>query len=149
MSKPRMLSKQIVHSAKLHVRARWFTRSNITQESNKIDKIPAQRNNETVKKTDGVLGSRMHRVTNFDKRMLVWVKRYPSIADVPRDITVDCLLAARSKARIKACNYMIVGTLIGCIGSVILGKRQAAKGETLTKQREDWLKETLAREKNE
>lgn len=29
----------------------------------------------------------MHRVTNFDKRMLVWVKRYPSIADVPRDIT--------------------------------------------------------------
>ncbi|XP_070157418.1 UPF0389 protein CG9231 isoform X2 [Polyergus mexicanus] len=144
-----MLSKQIVHSAKLHVIVRWFTRSNITQESNKMDKIPAQKNNETVKKTDGVLGSRMHRVTNFDKRMLVWVKRYPNIADVPRDITVDCLLAARSKARIKACNYMIIGTLIGCIGSVILGKRQAAKGETLAKQREDWLKEILAQEKNE
>lgn len=29
----------------------------------------------------------MHRVTDFDKRMLVWVKRYPSIADVPKDVT--------------------------------------------------------------
>lgn len=34
-----------------------------------------------------VLGTRMHRVTDFDKRMLVWVKRYPSIADVPKDVT--------------------------------------------------------------
>lgn len=51
-----MQSKQIIHSAKLHVIARWFTRSSITQESNKMDKIPTQRNNETVKKTDGVLG---------------------------------------------------------------------------------------------
>lgn len=29
----------------------------------------------------------MHRVTDFDKRVLVWVKRYPSIADVPKDVT--------------------------------------------------------------
>ncbi|CAL1683828.1 unnamed protein product [Lasius platythorax] len=144
-----MLVKQIVHSAKLHARVRWFTRSCIIQETNKTDKISAQRNNENIKKTDGVLGSRMHRVTNFDKRVLVWVKRYPSIADVPVDVTVDCLLAARSKARIKACNYMIIATIIGCIGSVILGKRQAARGETLSKQREDWFKEMLAREKNE
>lgn len=61
---------------------------------------------------------------------------------------VDCLLTARSKARIKTCNYMIVATLIGCICTVILGKKQAAKGETLDKQREDWLKEILAQEKN-
>lgn len=61
---------------------------------------------------------------------------------------VDCLLTARSKARIKTCNYMIVATLIGCICAVILGKKQAAKGETLGKQREDWLKEIVAQEKN-
>lgn len=29
----------------------------------------------------------MHHVTNFDRRMLVWVKRYPSIAEVPEKIT--------------------------------------------------------------
>lgn len=51
-----MLVKQIVHSAKLHARVRWFTRSCIIQETNKTDKISAQRNNENIKKTDGVLG---------------------------------------------------------------------------------------------
>lgn len=51
-----MLLKQIVHSAKLHARVRWFTRSCIIQEINKTDKISAQRNNENIKKTDGVLG---------------------------------------------------------------------------------------------
>lgn len=34
-----------------------------------------------------VLGTRMHRVTNFDRRMLVWVKRYPSLAEVPDEVT--------------------------------------------------------------
>lgn len=62
---------------------------------------------------------------------------------------MDCLLAARSKARIKACNYMIIATLIGCIGSVILGKRQAARGESLVKQREDWFKEISEKEREE
>ncbi|XP_029171727.1 UPF0389 protein GA21628-like [Nylanderia fulva] len=144
-----MLLKNIIYSAKMHTKARWFTHSSILQETNKTDKISEQKTNKKIKEIDSVLGSRMHRVTNFDKRVLVWVKRYPSIADVPVDVTVECLLAARSKARIKACNYMIVATLIGCIGAVILGKRQAARGETLTKQREDWFKEMLAEEKKE
>lgn len=34
-----------------------------------------------------VLGTQMHRVTDFDKKMLVWTKRYPSIADVPKDVS--------------------------------------------------------------
>lgn len=61
-------------------------------------------------------------------------------------IRVDCILTARSKARIKACNYMIIGAIVGCIGAVILGKKQAARGETLMKQRDDWYKEALAKE---
>lgn len=54
---------------------------------------------------------------------------------------VDCILTARNKARIKACNYMIAFTLVGCLGAVLLGKKQAARGENLLKQREEWLKE--------
>lgn len=61
---------------------------------------------------------------------------------------MDCILTARSRARIKVCNYMIAVTLIGCIIAVILGKRDVARGETLIKQREEWLKETLAQDKN-
>lgn len=29
----------------------------------------------------------MHRVSEFDKKVLVWVKRYPNIAAVPKDVT--------------------------------------------------------------
>ncbi|EFN85457.1 UPF0389 protein GA21628 [Harpegnathos saltator] len=90
----------------------------------------------------------MYRVTNFDKRILVWVKRYPSIAEVPEKVTVDCLLTARSKARIKTCNYMIVVTIIGCIIAAFLGKRQAERGENLFKMRQDWYEEMLEKDKN-
>lgn len=34
-----------------------------------------------------ITGTFMHSVTNFDKRILVWVKRYPSMADVPAQVT--------------------------------------------------------------
>ncbi|XP_077267234.1 UPF0389 protein CG9231 isoform X1 [Temnothorax americanus] len=138
-----MLSRQFARNVQLRVTTRCFTRSNVIRETNK-DKIPAQKSSET----DGVIGSRMHRVSDFDKRMLVWVKRYPSVADVPKDVTEDCILTARNKARIKTCNYMIAFTLIGCLISVILGKRDAAKGENLLKQREDWLRDRLAEDKN-
>jgi len=144
-----MLSRQFARSAQLiRITTRCFTRSSIIRETNKADKTPAQKSSETVKKTDQVLGSRMHHVTDFDKRVLVWVKRYPSFADVPSQVTEDCILTARNKARIKACNYMIVITLIGCIGAILLGKREAASGGSLSKQRDDWLRERLAQDKN-
>ncbi|KYN02244.1 hypothetical protein ALC62_07028, partial [Cyphomyrmex costatus] len=133
----RMLSGQFICNTQLRV-TRYFSRSSILREINKVDKIPAQKNNEIAK--EDVIGLRMHRVTNFDKRLLVWVKRYPSIADVPKDVTVDCILNARSKARIKTCNYMIVFAIIGFIGAVILGKEDAKKGKNLFQQREEWFK---------
>lgn len=61
---------------------------------------------------------------------------------------MDCILTARNKARIKTCNYMIAVTLVGCLGAVMLGKREAARGENLLKQREEWLQQELAKDKN-
>lgn len=43
---------------------------------------------------------------------------------------------------------MIVAVLIGCIGAVFLGKREAGRGENLLKQRDEWLKEQLEKNKN-
>jgi len=144
-----MLSRQFARSAQLHITTRCFTRNSVIRETNKTDKIPAQKSSETVKERNNVkVLAHMHHASNFDKKVLVWVKRYPSIADVPKDVTVDCMLTARSRARIKACNYMIVATLIGCLGAVILGKKSAAKGDNLFKQREEWLQERLAQDKN-
>lgn len=43
---------------------------------------------------------------------------------------------------------MIVAVLIGCVGAVFLGKRDAARGENLQKQRDEWLEKQLAKDKN-
>ncbi|KAL0126098.1 hypothetical protein PUN28_004904 [Cardiocondyla obscurior] len=141
-----MMSRQFTRGAQLYNTTRCFTRSSIIRDINK-DKMPVQKSNETAKDSD-VLGPQMHRVSNFDKRMLVWVKRYPSIADVPKDVTADCILNSRSKARIKCCNYMIVATVVGCLISIFLGKREAARGGSLRKQRDEWFQEQLAQNKN-
>ncbi|XP_035722658.1 protein FAM162B-like [Vespa mandarinia] len=86
------------------------------------------------------IGTHMHPVTNFDKRILVWVKRYPSMADVPAQVTRDCILNARSKARVRTCNIMIVISVIGFLIAAISGKREVARGNTLTKRDLEWQK---------
>ncbi|KYM81983.1 hypothetical protein ALC53_07531, partial [Atta colombica] len=141
----RMLSGQFVRNIYIqsHV-TRYFTHSSILREI-KVDKIPAQKSNESIK--DNVLGPLKHLTTNFDKIVLVWVKRYPSIADVPKFVTIDCMHNARTKARIKTCNYMMIFGTICCLSAVFLGKEQAKKGETLFKQREKWLEEYNAEDK--
>lgn len=42
---------------------------------------------------------------------------------------------------------MIVFTIIGCIGAVLLGKRDAKRGVSLIKQREEWLKQVNEEDK--
>ncbi|XP_025987064.1 UPF0389 protein CG9231 [Solenopsis invicta] len=140
-----MLSRQFARSAHLNITTRCFNRSSIIRE---INKIPAQKSSETVKGTENVIGSQMHRVTGFDKTVLVWVKRYPSIAEVPKDVTVNCMLTARSKARIKACQYMIGFTLIGCLTAAIIGRKAAARGENLLTQRQEWYQKNVVEDKN-
>lgn len=38
---------------------------------------------------------------------------------------------------------MIVGTVIGCIIAVVLGKRAVARGDNFVKQRDEWLQKAL------
>jgi len=43
---------------------------------------------------------------------------------------------------------MIAIILVGCLGAILLGKREAASGENLLKQRDEWLQKKLAQDKN-
>ncbi|XP_076672604.1 UPF0389 protein CG9231 [Andrena cerasifolii] len=88
-----------------------------------------------------VIGSPMHTCSNFDKRILVWVKRYPSIDKVPDQVTADCILKAHSKGRIRACNIMIVFTVVVFIVTIMLGKKDAAAGKHIIPERIKWYNE--------
>ncbi|KAH0944451.1 hypothetical protein HN011_007620 [Eciton burchellii] len=127
--------------AQMHTMLQWLTCNNSSRNIPNINKI-TQRYNKSEN-----TGTRMHQVTNLDKRILVWVKRYPSIAEIPQNVTEECMLSARGKMRVKICNYMIVAIVIACVVNTVLGKQQAEKGDNLIKQRKDWYKEIAEKNK--
>lgn len=50
----------------------------------------------------------------------------------------EAIEKARNKARIRVANYMILATIIACIGCVISGKRAASRGESVQKSNMAW-----------
>jgi len=58
----------------------------------------------------------------LDKMILVHYKHFPNVASVPKRVTQGLMNQAKSKARIKFANVMIVGTIFGCILTVVFAK---------------------------
>ncbi|XP_015436666.1 PREDICTED: protein FAM162A-like isoform X2 [Dufourea novaeangliae] len=90
---------------------------------------------------ESVIGTQMHYVTNFDRRVLVWMKRYPSMDQVPRRVAWSTMQQANTRARIRICNYMIVVVIIGFIISCMSGKKEAAGGRHIISDRMNWYNE--------
>lgn len=112
---------------------RHFCRNNMTKPVS--SNVPKEEH-----KDNGIhsISTPMHTVSNFDRRVLVWVKRFPSMDAVPKQVSRNCIVQAQTKARIRVCNLMMVFAVIGFIVSIISGKREAAAGNTVSKQREEW-----------
>lgn len=90
---------------------------------------------------DILQGGINHKVNNLEKRFLVWSGKYKSVDDVPPTVSQHTMEKARNKARIKIANYMILATIIACIGFVYSGKQAAKRGESVQKMNLDWHKE--------
>ncbi|XP_058835082.1 UPF0389 protein CG9231 [Topomyia yanbarensis] len=87
------------------------------------------------------LGSRTHSPNQLEKRMLVFTKKYKSIDEIPALINQDVMERCRNQVRIKVANYMMIGTVIGCILMIITGKKAQERGDTIQKMNLDWHKE--------
>ncbi|XP_046743886.1 uncharacterized protein LOC124409946 [Diprion similis] len=85
-----------------------------------------------------IFGPRWVVPTKRDRRMLVWLKYYKSVDEVPNKMTYEKLDKAQNKARIKICTYMMIATFIGCYISLYWGKKRAERGESVEKWNEDW-----------
>ncbi|KAF6208370.1 hypothetical protein GE061_016824 [Apolygus lucorum] len=102
---------------------------------------PATKTSSTVSEEQNhSVHRRMYSVTNFDKKVLVWVGRYKTTDEIPPTVPVETIERARNKGRIKFCNYMIVGTIVGCIFMAWSGKQAAKRGESLHQMNLDWHK---------
>ncbi|XP_054003659.1 protein FAM162A-like [Hylaeus anthracinus] len=114
-----------------------------------IEKEASKPKVSEAEQEENLLGAPMHLVTNFDKRILVLVKRYPSMDAVPRKVSYDCIKNAHSKARIYACNCMIVFAIVGFIWSAMSGKRELASGRHIISDRMKFIAEQQAKGKAE
>ncbi|XP_060527351.1 UPF0389 protein CG9231 [Cylas formicarius] len=89
-----------------------------------------------------------YKPTNWEKRYLVWTGRFKNIEEIPELLPHATIDKARNRMRIKAANYMILGTILGCCLMVFLGKEDAKRGDTLVKRNLDWHKQLKEEEKN-
>ncbi|XP_065084568.1 UPF0389 protein CG9231 [Ochlerotatus camptorhynchus] len=95
------------------------------------------------------VSSRTHKPNNFEKRLLVFTKKYKSVDDIPAYINQDVMERCRNQVRIKMANYMMLATVIGCIIMVISGKRAQERGDSVQKMNLDWHKEYNEKAKQE
>ncbi|CAL7943930.1 unnamed protein product [Xylocopa violacea] len=120
----------------------------------KNEEKPISETNKTRKYTDSelkhsILGSPLHTVSNLDKRILVWVKRYPSMDKVPAQVSFDCIHRAHTQVRIRIC-FMIMGfAIIGFFVSSRIGKRDAAAGKHIITERMKWYEELKEKTRKE
>ncbi|XP_029452306.1 protein FAM162B isoform X1 [Rhinatrema bivittatum] len=59
--------------------------------------------------------------SRFDKKVLLWTRRFRAEEDIPATIPMEMLDSARNKARIKACYIMIGISVIACFAMIASG----------------------------
>ncbi|EAT46495.1 AAEL002350-PA [Aedes aegypti] len=87
------------------------------------------------------VSSRTHRPNDFEKRLLVFTKKYKTTDEIPQYINQDVMERCRNQVRIKIANYMMLATAIGCIIMIISGKKAQERGDSVQKMNLDWHKE--------
>jgi len=76
--------------------------------------------------------------TALDKRFLIWSGHYKSIDQIPRIVDGDVIHRVRSWGRIRInVGFLFLAAAGGAL-MVFLGKRDAARGESIEKQNMEW-----------
>ncbi|KAA0704745.1 Protein FAM162B [Triplophysa tibetana] len=93
-----------------------------------------------------------YRPSEWDKKMLLWSKRFKTKEQIPEFVSFEMIDAARNRVRVKACYVMMGMTILACLATVISGKQAAGRNENLTSQNMEkkarW-REEAQREKEE
>uniref|UniRef100_H0V7N9 Family with sequence similarity 162 member B n=1 Tax=Cavia porcellus TaxID=10141 RepID=H0V7N9_CAVPO len=70
--------------------------------------------------------------SQFDKRILLWTRRFKSMEEIPAWVPPEMIDAARNKARVKVCYIMIGLTISACFVVIASAKKAAERHESLT-----------------
>ncbi|XP_028171618.1 UPF0389 protein GA21628 [Ostrinia nubilalis] len=81
-----------------------------------------------------------YRPTELQKFVLVWTKKFKSKDEIPKFVSGDLIDRARSEARIKLSNILMLMTVLACVGAIISGKSAAKRGESVHQMNLDFHK---------
>ncbi|XP_066296540.1 UPF0389 protein CG9231-like [Branchiostoma lanceolatum] len=87
-----------------------------------------QRNSNAATSMPGYMPS------NKEKWMLVFTGRYPSKADIPKEVSYDELTAAKDKMRVYVATLLVILTFVCAFGVAMWGKSERDRGESLLKR---------------
>ncbi|XP_054257316.1 UPF0389 protein CG9231 [Macrosteles quadrilineatus] len=89
------------------------------------------------------------KVSDWNKRLLVFSGRYKSMKDVPDHLPFGTVDKERNRVRIKVANYMMIATVFGCLFTAWSGRKAAESGDSVEKRQLDWHKEYNEKAKKE
>ncbi|XP_035686219.1 protein FAM162A-like [Branchiostoma floridae] len=72
--------------------------------------------------------------TDKEKWMLVFTGRYPSKADIPKEVSYDELTAAKDKMRVYVSTLLVILTFVSAFGVAMWGRSERDRGESLLKR---------------
>lgn len=75
-----------------------------------------------------------YRPSNLDRKILLWSGRFKTADQIPELVSFEMIDGARNRVRVKVCYLMMALTIGSCLVMVLLGKRAAARQESLTGQ---------------
>ncbi|KAL0832825.1 hypothetical protein ABMA28_000986 [Loxostege sticticalis] len=81
-----------------------------------------------------------YKPTDLQKFILVWTKKFKTKEEIPKLVSGDLIDRARSEARIKLSNILMLMTALASFGAILAGKAAAKRGESVHQMNLDWHK---------
>ncbi|KAK7494504.1 hypothetical protein BaRGS_00014157 [Batillaria attramentaria] len=79
-----------------------------------------------------------HKPSDFDKKILVWTKRYADVSQVPREVTNIQMKKAKDLFRIRVNLMMVAMTVVLAAAYAWSGRRAAQRGDSIVRQNRLW-----------
>ncbi|XP_007438769.1 protein FAM162A [Python bivittatus] len=84
-----------------------------------------------------------HKVTEWDKKLLLWSGRFKKEEDIPLHVSAKMMSASRSKIRVKVAYFAMAFLLLGFVSAVFIGKKEGRKYKALKTQYMDGIVERI------
>ncbi|KAK2169322.1 hypothetical protein LSH36_11g10000 [Paralvinella palmiformis] len=86
------------------------------------------------------IADKFHHPSPFEKKLMVWMKVYPSMQAIPKTVSQQSILRAKDMMRVYITYAIVVFSAIVAIIILIMSRRARDQGDSVTKRKLEWKK---------